>query len=231
MSNANQAELFKVCREITEELRRYPGAQLFNEPVKLEHNQSAKYYKKIKNPQDLGSILERLNRGEYTDIKNWERDIATIWSNADIYNGKDSYVSVIAHHMAKRFAKLKERLELKKISGWMKHLYLWREKLDRLLLSPPSGVGPIFPIGRITPASDYAPLTPHELDCLVEASRAFFKAEDVTQVAKILAGESQLAAESDDMVINVDLLAPKTLCRLREYFKKRLQQMGQTYPV
>jgi hypothetical protein len=127
--------------------------------------------------------------------------------------------------------KLKERLEMKKISGWMKRLYVTREKLDRLLLATPTGIGPIFPIGRISSASEFPPFTPRELDCLIEASRAFFKPEDLAQITKILLGEPQLTLESEESVLNVDVLSPKTLHRLREYFKKRLQQMGQTYPV
>lgn len=229
-SGTQQAEIFKICREITEELRQYPGAQLFNEPVKPEQAGVPNYYKKVKNPQDLGTILDRLNRGEYTDVKNWERDINTVWGNADLYNGKDSFVSIIAHHMSKRFTKLKERLEMKKISGWMKHLYLYRERLDRLLLSPPSGVGPIFPIGRVTSSEEYVPFSGHELDCLIEASHVFFRQDDLAQISKILQGEAQVAVESEDFVINVDDLSPKTLHRLRDFFKKRFHQLGQTYP-
>lgn len=228
--NANQAELLRICREITIELRQYPGARLFNEPVNPEQQSVPNYYKKVKNPQDLGTILDRLEHGEYTDIKLWEKDINLVWLNAELYNGKESYVSVIAHHMQRHFSKLKKRLEMKKISGWMKFLYFSREKLDRLLLSPPSNIGPIFPIHRQINSQEYAPFSNRELDCLIEASRFCFKPEDLMQISKILQTDTNFHIENDDMVINVDNMPPKTLHLLRNYFKKRLIQLGAEYP-
>ncbi|OHT06709.1 Bromodomain containing protein [Tritrichomonas foetus] len=230
MSNANLAELLKICKEITEELSRYPGAELFKEPVNPDHQTAPNYYKKIKNPQDLGSIIDRLDRGEYSDVKSWERDMNTIWQNAELYNGKDSYVSVIAHHMAGQFSIMKKRLEMKKISGWMKYLYLSREKLDRLLLSPPSGVGTIFPIRRQSSDVEYAPFSSRELDCLIEASRYFYKPDDMLQMTKILMSENLPTNESENMIVNIDELSPKALHNLRDYFKKKLHQLGQEYP-
>ena len=231
MSNSNQQELLKICKEITEELRRYPGAQLFNEPVNPELQAVPGYYKKLKNPQDLGTILDRLNRGEYTDVKVWERDVNTVWQNAELYNGRDSFVSVIAHHMSDHFKILKRRLDTKKISGWMKFLYIQREKLDRLLLSPPSGVGPIFPIRRAVSSSEYAPFSSRELDCLIEASRIFYKPDDLLQITKILNTENLVPNGQEDVEINVDEVSPKTLHMLRDFFKKRFHQMNQEYPV
>lgn len=73
------------CKEITEELRRYPGAQLFNEPVNPDIQSVPGYYKKVKNPQDLGTILECFNRREYTDVKAWERNVNTVWQNSELY--------------------------------------------------------------------------------------------------------------------------------------------------
>jgi hypothetical protein len=45
--------------------------------------------------------------------------------------------------MPKGFTKWKERFEMTKIYGWMEHLYPYCENLTRMLLSPPSGVGPM----------------------------------------------------------------------------------------
>lgn len=221
-------ETLKICKEITAELRAFPGACLFNEPVKQDHPDLRNYYKKIRNPQDLGTILERLERGEYTEVKAWEKDINQVWLNAESFHGKESYVTFIAHHMSARFQKMKERLEKKKISQWMKHLYLSREKLDRLLLSPPSGIGPVFPIGLLSESMNYTPFSSRELDCLVDASRAFFKPEELAQIAKLMQGEPQMQGKAEEVIINVDELTPKTCHRLRDYFKKKLQD---EYPV
>ncbi|KAH0795829.1 Bromodomain containing protein [Histomonas meleagridis] len=230
MSNSRLDEnLLKICKEITQELREYPGANLFNEPVNTDHQTN--YYKKIKNPQDLGTIYEKLERGEYTEVKSWEKDINTVWQNAELYNGKDSYVSIIAHHMSNHFKKLKQRLDMKKISGWMKYLYLSREKLDRLLLSPPSSVGTIFPIRKPSDYHNYAPFSSRELDCFIEASRAFYNKDDLLQICKILQSEKQFDKQTDEVRINVEDITPRSLHMLRDFFKKRLHQMNQEYPT
>jgi hypothetical protein len=230
--NGAPTDLLRICREITIELRQCPGAKPFNDPIRPDQQSVPNYFRKVKNPQDLGSILDRLNRGEYTDVKNWERDINTVWTNAQLYNGKDSFVAIIAQHMQSRFRKLtRERLESRKTSGWMKLLSTSRQKLDRLLLSPPSGVGPIFPVCRVPSAMEYAPFSNRELDALIDASRAFFKPDDLLQIAKILQGEAQTAVESETFTIHVDDLSPKSLHKLRDYFKKTLSLRGQVYPT
>jgi hypothetical protein len=226
-----RAEMLRICREITQDLRSYPGAQLFNEPVNPEQLAIPNYYKKVKNPQDLGSILDRLNKEQYTDVKIWERDVNTVWANAELYNGKESYVAVIAQEMSRRFKKLKRRLDMKKLSGWMKALHGTQEKLDKLMGCPPSRVGPIFPVGPVTLVDQYAPFGSHELDCLVEASRVCFRPEDYTQITKILQSEAQIENCTDDFKVNVDELSSKSLHRLKDFFRKRIQQMGQVYPV
>lgn len=133
--------------------------------------------------------------------------------------------------MSDHFKILKRRLDTKKISGWMKFLYIQREKLDRLLLSPPSGVGPIFPIRRTVSSSEYAPFSSRELDCLIEASKIFYKPDDLLQITKILNNESLVPNGQEDLEINVDEVSPKTLHMLRDFFKKRFHQMNQEYPV
>ena len=220
-------ELFRICKEITMELQQYPGARFFNEPVKQD---VPNHHKKVKNPQHLNTILDRLERGEYTEVKNWERDIGKVWENAEQY-GKDSLLGILAQQMRRHFEKLKVRLEKKKISGWIKNLDKSRKKLDRLLLSPPSGVGPIFPIGRFTNSEDYAKFSSRELDCLVDAGRYFFKQEELAQIAQLMQGESQMEGNPEELIVNVDELTPKTQHRLRDYFKKKLQLLGQEYPT
>lgn len=224
-------EMLKICKEITEELRKYPCAKIFNEPVKSDAQGAQNYYKKVKNPQDLGTIYKRLENGEYTDIKTWEKDINAVCQNAELYNGRDSYYAVVAHQMTKHFKKLKRRLDIMKISGWMKCMYLLREKLDRMLLSPPSSVGTIFPIRKPSSYLDYAPFSSRELDCFIEASRAFYKSDDLLQICKILQYEKQMENPKEELVINVDEISSKSLHILRDFFKKRLHQMGQEYPT
>lgn len=225
----HSAEL-KACLEITKKLRELPGAQLFNEPIGPDQPDYQQYYKTIKNPQDLGTILRRLENGEYTSSQQWEKDISQIWSNAEQYNGKDAYVSAIARHMSKHTDKLKRNLYMRKISGWMKNLYIWRDKLDKLLVSPPDGSHMHFiPETPYVPPS-YPPFSSHDLDCLIEASRSFYKNDDLLNIIKIVDADAAQSIEVENRVINVDTLPPRTLYGLKQYFKKRLADIKEKYP-
>lgn len=225
MSNAtHQAEL-RQCMEITKELMKIPCAVLFNEPVKAKLKDYDRYMKVIKNPQDLGTILKRLQSSEYQTYQQWEKDIGLVWSNAEIFNGKDSYVSQIARHMAKVCESKKKRITMQKISGWMKYLYIWREKLDKLLVSPPpQSQIKFFPDIKYTPP-EYKALTNKEKDQIIEHSRIVSKGEDLKHVAKIIGLDPQGEIKDDNVVINIDLLSPKTLYSLQKFYKKRVADL------
>ncbi|EAY14010.1 Bromodomain containing protein [Trichomonas vaginalis G3] len=222
----HQAEL-RVCQEITQELMQMPCAVLFNEPVKAKLKDYERYVKVIKNPQDLGTILKRLQSSEYQNYQQWEKDIALVWSNAEAYNGKDSYVTQIARHMAKQCESMKKRISMQKISGWMKYLYIWREKLDKLLVSPPqSSTIRFFPDIKYIPP-EYKPLTSKEKDQLIEQSRIVAKGDDLKHIAKIVELDPQGEIKDDNVVINVDLLSPKTLYSLQKFYKKRVSELNE----
>lgn len=219
-----------VCLEITKELSKLPGAILFKEPIDPTAEEYENYRKIIKNPQDLGTITRKLEAGEYSNIQAWERDINLIWTNAEQFNGKETYVSLIAKHMAKHCEKLKRKLTMRKISGWMKCLYIWREKLDKLMVSPPENSTIKFfpPLEYVAP--DYKPFTDRETNCFIEATRSLNKSEEIKQLAKIAATDPNFNAAEENMVLNVDGLEPRTMYALRSYVLKRFNEMGIAYP-
>ena len=228
--NPTNPEL-KICLEITKELSKLPGATPFNEPIKPTAAEYSEYRRIVKNPQDLGTIAKKLENGEYSNVQAWEKDMNLIWSNAELFNGKDAFVSTIARHMAKHCEKLKKRLSMRKISGWMKCLYIWREKIDKLMVSPPSDSKiRIFPIPQYT-EPDYKPFTDREIDCFLEATRNLVKSEDIKQLSKISQLDPNYKANGDNMIVDVDQLEPRTLYALRNYVSRRCNEMGIPYPV
>ena len=228
-NNLNNSDL-KICLEITQELSKMPGASPFNEPIKPTANEYAEYRRLIKNPQDLGTIAKKLENGEYSNVQAWEKDMNLIWSNAETFNGKDAYVTTIARHMAKHCEKLKKRLSMRKISGWMKCLYIWREKLDKLMVSPPNDSKlRIFPIPTYV-KPEYKPFTDREFDIFLEATRTLNKSEDIKQLSKITQQDPNYTPTGDNMIVDVDQLETRTLYALRNYVMKRYNEMGIPYP-
>ena len=220
------------CIDITKNLIQFPGALFFKDPVLTKDFPD--YYNKIKTPSDLNTILQKLKDHKYSKIDQWEKDIKLIWSNTELYHGKDSYLCRIAHHMDKHFQKLKKTIGMMKISGWMKCLYLWRDKLDRYLTNPPSNLN-FIPV--INPYKEnYQQFSTKELDCFVEATKQMnlFNNKQNPEVTKIFAKIIQSDPNNnleEDGVVNVDALSPKTLHLLRDYIKKYFEVNHLKYPT
>lgn len=213
-------ELLTICIDITQKLMKYPSAKLFLNPV-----DSPEYIKRIKNPQDLTSILSRLKNNEYRKVNDWERDINYIWTNTETFNGKNSLYSIIANQMSKKFNELKQCIDILRVSGWMKQLHILREKMDRLLLSPPLSVDPIIPNSYNTKI-DYPEFSNQELDQFINSSffQKGFSSSDISHIMKILSLEPKAESidhSKDELKVNVDLLSPKVLKLLNDFFQKK----------
>ena len=128
----------QICEEITKELLKLPGASLFKEPLTNQEENFPKYSQIVKSPQDLGTILSRLKNKEYTNSASWAKDVDLVWTNAELYNGKDTYVAQIARHMQKHCEKLKRKLASRKIIGWMKNLIFFKTNFGFLFFSSSS---------------------------------------------------------------------------------------------
>ena len=219
----------RLCLEITRQLRQSPGAVDFNEPVDAHKDGLPDYYKKVHNPMDLGTIYRNLEAGSYHSVTDWERDINTVWSNAETYNGKDSPYSYLAQHMARKFQRLKKPLEIYSVSGWSKYVYGLRMKMDALLRVCPlhSIVGKS--LDSALPL--LAPFTSREIGNLMKASEMVNKPKDIEQVCAILRkNDPPVNTDDDDLVIDVNSLNPQTLHEIRAYYRKQLIEQGLPYP-
>ena len=218
----------QVCEEITKALLELPGAALFKEPLTDKEDTYPRYSQIVKSPQDLGTILNRLRNNEYANQTAWAKDIDQVWQNAEIYNGKEAYVSQIARHMKKHCEKLKRKLAARKMSAWIKNIIEWKQKIDKLIYSPPAGSQLNFLPELPYSEPEYRPFSTQELDTLIEASRNYFsstskeKNEDLKCVANIIAPDCPNNEMEENVIVNVEDLSPKTLYALREFFRKKI---------
>ena len=74
----------EICLNITKKMMNYPCAKCFLEPVDPSERE---YLEIIKSPQDLTSILSRLENSNYQTVDSWEQDVNLIWYNAEKFNG------------------------------------------------------------------------------------------------------------------------------------------------
>lgn len=221
----------RLCIEITAALKAFPGAEMFNEPVDPKKQNAPNYFKKIRNPQDLGTIMHRIEAYEYESVTQWEQDINTVWSNAVTYNGEGSYVAILAQHMASHFVKLKKPLDYFNVTGWTKHIYNLRQEFDRLLSQAPPSLGPITTKLGKTPSILVEPMTSKEICQIIEASQMINQPQDVDAIAQIIKkNEPKANIEQDVAIFDVNNLSPITLHEMRNYYKKQCIERNLTYP-
>jgi hypothetical protein len=213
----------RLCLEITSRLRECPAAIPFNEPVDPKKQNLPNYFKKIKNPQDLGSIYQRLQGGGYTSVTQWERDIATVWSNAETFNGKDSIIGAMAQQMSWRFQHFKRHLDAHSVAGWTKHLYALREKADCLLAKCPPSLRAIIPRSLDSTLPVLAPFTAREMaDFILKTGEVLTDPKDLDQIVAILRrNDPPLNVDDECLVIDVNSLSPHTLWEIRNYYDKK----------
>ena len=195
----------KLCLYITAELRKSPAASVFNEPVDPKKQSIPDYYKKIRNPQDLGTIYGRLQRKEYKSVGQWEKDINLIWMNAETYNGKDSYIAFMANHMKKKLERLKKPLDRRNISGWTKNIYQLREKFDSMLASCPPSLQLIAPRDlNSASAIFHSSFTYQNISDLMKVSEMIKTQNNIDQVSEIIQkNNTQFEANLTDNVDDI----------------------------
>lgn len=102
----------------------------FQEPVDYIELNLPEYPEIIKNPMDLGTIKEKLENDEYSDINQIVNDFDLIWENCFTFNkvGSDIYKS--AQYCKKLFKKQMERYF--KISGTNNNQFIIKKDDDEI---------------------------------------------------------------------------------------------------
>ncbi|KAL2265831.1 hypothetical protein VTJ83DRAFT_6931 [Remersonia thermophila] len=107
----------RFCDEVLAELRKakyYDVNAAFMQPVDPVALNIPHYHKIIKRPMDLGTMEKKLNAGEYTSLKEFDKDFDLIIKNCKLFNGEDHVV----YHQALRLQDL-YRAEMSKKDEWM----------------------------------------------------------------------------------------------------------------
>ena len=94
--DALSGETLNACKAAVRDLRKHKDAGVFLEPVDWKALGIVDYPKIIKRPMDLGTVLKRLEGGQYSSVLDVAADIDLVWSNAMTYNQDESYIYNIA---------------------------------------------------------------------------------------------------------------------------------------
>ena len=96
-------DLLAQCKAAVKEVRKHKDAAPFLDPVDWKSLGIKDYPTIIKRPMDLGTVMKRLEAGQYSSVLDVASDVDLVWSNAMTYNQDESYVYAIAAEL-KSFA-------------------------------------------------------------------------------------------------------------------------------
>ncbi|KAH0790298.1 Bromodomain containing protein [Histomonas meleagridis] len=217
-----------ACIKITNQLLSHPGSEIFSKPVE---SNLPNYYKIIDNPQDLGTILQRLQSDEYKSISEWEDAINTVWSNAKKFNGKNSYINFIAEYLSHKFQSYKKLVEILNLNDWIIYLYELKDEFDKLLENCPPSLKTIIPKaleGEIPLLPDF---TSKDMNNLIAASQIVNDPIDVENVEDIIRkNDPSFNVSEKVLVVDVNNLSIKTLHEIRAYYQMKMVKLGMSYP-
>ena len=217
-----------LCIHITKKLMTYPCAKFFLKPVDPET--APKYYEIIKCPQDLSSILKRLENNEYNSVGNWERDVELIWYNAEKYNGSQSWINKLAQSLADHFHEKVKILHLQDIAEWTTTAY----NLGKIMLSstatPPPSLRQVFPSELF--ADNARVFAEGEFRGLFKALGFLHKPSDRMRIFSILEKYDPQAYSEIKYSTPVDLrnLSIQSLLALQLFARDRFKQDNRPYP-
>mmetsp|Transcript_19363 Transcript_19363/g.53948 ORF Transcript_19363/g.53948 Transcript_19363/m.53948 type:complete len:421 (-) Transcript_19363:278-1540(-) len=80
------------CREMLLSVMKHLGnsVAIFDRPV--DTTVVPDYYKVVKTPMDLGTMLQKINEAEYSRPADFATDMRQVWYNCKLYNKKGDYV-------------------------------------------------------------------------------------------------------------------------------------------
>lgn len=213
------------CIQITKTMYDLPACFLFRSPVDPERDQIPNYFNIIKNPQDLGTILDRLRQNQYSSVIKWKRDMDLVWENAKLFNGQYSIVTSIANYMKAKFEKLYRRSFMTQ-KEWNNRVGELFSKINIVMKTAPGKLKAEFEGKRFT-----GPMTQNELQHLAEAASSLTDISDVLQMQQLLNfyGVS-IDFKKDDCFIILKKLPKEALLALLTFVKERYRTLKKHYP-
>ena len=97
-SGLTQAET-KRATSLIQKLKSMKASSSFHKPVDPSSKDLKDYYKVIKNPMDLSTLLANVTSTKYSTFKEFEIDLQLIWDNCIEYNEEGSPISKQAIEM------------------------------------------------------------------------------------------------------------------------------------
>ncbi|RKO92683.1 Bromodomain-containing protein [Blyttiomyces helicus] len=103
----------KLCATVVSKLKRNPQALAFLVPVDPVALQIPTYFDIVKEPMDLGTVGKKLDKGEYSTLNQFARDVRLIFKNCFAFNAPADPVYESGKDLEAQFKKLWSNVETK----------------------------------------------------------------------------------------------------------------------
>lgn len=221
----------ETCLEIMRNVMKRPCASLFLEPVNPDRDGAPNYYAVVKKPVDLGSIFKKLESDEYNSVAAWNRDMNLVWGNAEKFNGRESFLGLIALEIKRNYDREYKKIKTLTIQKWTQTVSDLKDQLDDLLDTPPDLMTKYATISEKPDPNQMKPLSDDELDQFIKASMLLSSKQDAKKMLHIIRlCEPQFSGPGDDNRVDVSSLQLPTLHALKEYTFQRLQDLNIAIP-
>ncbi|KAK9150450.1 hypothetical protein Syun_008759 [Stephania yunnanensis] len=97
------SQVFKNCNSLLSKLMKHKLGWVFNAPVDVKGLGLHDYFTIIKEPMDLGTVKQRLNKNWYKSPKEFAEDVRLTFRNAMTYNPKGQDVHFMAEQLLNIF--------------------------------------------------------------------------------------------------------------------------------
>ncbi|KAI1139853.1 Bromodomain-containing protein [Hypoxylon sp. FL0543] len=113
-----EQRFFEVVLDEVKKGKHYALNQWFLTPVDPVALNIPTYFSVVKKPMDLATMTQKNYEGEYKSVKDIEKDMKLIVHNAELFNGQNHDVTILAKRLEELF-----KAELAKRDAWMKRHY------------------------------------------------------------------------------------------------------------
>lgn len=222
----------QICVDIMDKLMALPCAAVFIDPVSPERDGVPTYFNIIKHPIDLTTIYKKLNNNEYNGFHQWDKDMNLIWTNAEKFYKKTSYIGALANELRKHYEKEHQRFKILRIAKWSRVVLGYKAHLDHLFENVPPIIGTMAQqTERDSTQQQLKPFSEEELNIFIRMTSYLTNPDDTQKMTKIiLLNQPELKIDENNFEIDVNDLSIPTLYALRDYITFRLAEMNLAYP-
>jgi hypothetical protein len=232
MSSVRSGGQWKTAEMVMQDLILHPITFQFQVPIVREKTpESDGYFAVIQNPQDLTTILKRIQNGGYNTVKDWLNDLEIVWYNSDKYYHDETHF-IVSEECRRIFENLLRKSGLYPMENWCQDLYEMRDRLMRKVETTPMKYKNLMiPIGPEAERRNGRPEA--KVQALAKALE-ILGGEVQIGLAVILARNKEPKETAPDgtqgWLIDLNTVNHKTFQDLEEFAALRLKKKGIRYP-